>query len=231
MKKIYSTLRILVASCAVLLGSAALCGAWADNSALARMPELPNASTNPGAVNPQVTVSDMRETICRRGWTKTVRPPFSYTNHLKHELLRRAGLPGADIHDFELDHLVSLEIGGAPWDPRNLWLEPLWGKWNAHVKDQLENKLNHLVCDGQLTLADAQYMIATNWIAAYKRYVSPTPLPVTHGWGNNEHYQNHYRGASAAYGAYDAYRLAHRYHRWHHYHKWHSYHEDTPPNK
>ncbi len=228
--------RMLALGLAVLLLGTAVNAASADNAngALAAMPELPNHATNPGAVNPNVTPSDEPETICRRGWTRTVRPPFQYTNKLKHQLLARAGLPGADIHDFELDHLVPLEAGGAPWDPRNLWLEPLWGTWNAHVKDQLENKLNQLVCDHQLSLAEAQYDIATNWIATYKRYVSPTPLPTQNGWGHESH--GGYRAAGVAgagYATYRAYRRYHRYHRWHKYHSWHrgEYHRDTPPRR
>lgn len=225
------SLKALLLVLTVSFATAALPGvACADtaSAALAAMPELPNHATNPGAINPNVTVFDEYATICHRGWTKTVRPPFEYTNKLKHQLLQRAGLPGADIHDFELDHLVSLELGGAPWDPRNLWLEPLWGKWNAHVKDQLENKLNQLVCDHKLALATAQYDIATNWIATYKRYVSPTPLPSQSGWGHKENYHG-YEAAGAGYAAYRAYRVYHHYHR---YHKWHrdEYHRDPPPD-
>ena len=166
----------------LFLGAVASLACGVVYANLASMPELPNATTNPGALNPEVNQSDIYQTICKRGWSRSVRPPFRYTNALKHRLLRQAGLPGTDIHDFELDHLVSLELGGAPWDPRNLWLEPLWGKWNAHVKDQLENKLNHLVCRGQLSLADAQYMIATDWIAAYKRYIASQPKNVKKTW-------------------------------------------------
>ena len=69
---------------------------------------------------------------------------------------------------------MPLGAGGAPSDPRNLWPEP-WEPadgWGADRKDALEYQLNRLVCMGQLSLAEAQQAIATEWIAAYRRYVS-----------------------------------------------------------
>lgn len=75
----------------------------------------------------------------------------------------------------EVDHLISLELGGAN-DERNLWPEPYDGTaWNAHVKDKLENKLHALVCAKTISLTDAQNAIRMNWIAAYKQYVGPDP--------------------------------------------------------
>jgi hypothetical protein len=68
-----------------------------------------------------------------------------------------------------------LELGGNPRDPDNLWPQPWFGQWNARVKDVLEGKLNHMVCKGELTLVEAQRKIATDWIAAYKKFVGPTP--------------------------------------------------------
>ena len=50
------------------------------------------------------------------------------------------------------------------------------GGWGSDTKDQLENRLNHLVCRGKMPLEEAQRMIASNWVAAYKRLISPTPL-------------------------------------------------------
>jgi hypothetical protein len=68
------------------------------------------------------------------------------------------------------DHLISLELGGSN-DIQNLWPESYRTEpWNAHVKDRLEDRLNDLVCAGRLGLADAQRSIATDWIAAYRRY-------------------------------------------------------------
>ena len=106
----------------------------------------------PGVLNPDVTQANIRSTICRHGWTDTIRPPTSYTNALKAKQMRRYREPGS-LSDYQEDHLISLELGGSPTDPRNLWPEPYP---RASEVDQIENALNDQVCSGQLTLAEAQ---------------------------------------------------------------------------
>ena len=106
----------------------------------------------PGALNPAVVPATIRDTICKRGWTKTIRPPTSYTNELKLEQMRAYRRTGGP-HAYQEDHLISLELGGHPTDRRNLWPEPLP---HAYEVDQVENELNDRVCSGKLTLADAQ---------------------------------------------------------------------------
>ena len=133
----------------------------------------PNPSRTPGALNPAVTQRDIYSTICVRGWTRTVRPPEAYTEHLKREQIRLYGYRDRWLRDYEEDHLVPLELGGSPASPRNLWPEPhhVAGGWGSYRKDQLENRLNHLVCRGRITLAVARRAIARNWIAAYRRFM------------------------------------------------------------
>jgi len=106
----------------------------------------------PGALNPDVTQATIRSTICRQGWTKTVRPPPTYTDALKLAQMREYGRTGTP-HDYQEDHLISLELGGHPTDPRNLWPEPYP---RASEVDRIENELNAQVCSGKLPLADAQ---------------------------------------------------------------------------
>jgi hypothetical protein len=106
----------------------------------------------PGVINPAVSQSNIASTVCRHGWTRTIRPPVSYTNALKVKGLRRYRLRGPPSA-FQEDHLISLELGGDPVDPRNLWPEPYP---RASAVDQIENDLNHRVCTGSLSLADAQ---------------------------------------------------------------------------
>jgi hypothetical protein len=61
-------------------------------------------------------------------------------------------------------------LGGSS-DIRNLWPEPYASTlWNAHVKDALEDRLHEMVCNGTIDLHTAQREIASNWIAAYKKY-------------------------------------------------------------
>jgi hypothetical protein len=121
----------------------------------------PDAACTPGAVNPDVSQANIADTICATGWTATVRPPVSRTNGLKTQLIAAYGLPSGTRG--ELDHLVSLELGGAPSDPRNLWVEP--GKI-PNPKDAVENKLNEAVCSGLTPLATAQRTIAASWTTA-----------------------------------------------------------------
>lgn len=129
-----------------------------------------------GGLNQDVTQASILRTICVPGWTASVRPSSSYTNAVKLKLLREAGLPAAEAANYELDHLVPLAVGGHPRDPNNLWLQPWNGEWGAKTKDRLERKLQKLVCSGQLLLADAQSAVRTDWIRAYKRYVTKEDL-------------------------------------------------------
>lgn len=133
--------------------------------------DLPNPRLTPGAINPEVTQGNIDQTICVPGWTKTIRPPAYYTNKLKKKQIAQYGYADANSKHYEEDHLISLEIGGAPRDERNLWPESWNSEWNAHRKDELENKLKKMVCVHEIKLAIAQKAIATDWIRAYKEYV------------------------------------------------------------
>jgi hypothetical protein len=117
-----------------------------------RPPYYADAAQTPGALNPDVTQATIGETICVHGWTRTVRPSSSYTNDLKRRQLAEYGATGI-ASDYQEDHLISLELGGHPSDPRNLWPQPR--PWADRV-DRVENDLNDRVCSGDLTLAEAQ---------------------------------------------------------------------------
>ena len=106
----------------------------------------------PGVLNPDVTQATIGTTICVQGWTHSVRPPTEYTNALKLRQMRAYGEIGPPSA-FQEDHLISLELGGHPTDPRNLWPEPYP---RASRVDAIENALNAQVCNGSLTLAQAQ---------------------------------------------------------------------------
>lgn len=124
---------------------------------------LPDSQCTPGAIDPKVTQDNIHQTICVSGYTQTVRPPVSYTNKLKKEQIANYGYPDTNLKDYEEDHLISLELGGSPDNPDNLWPEP--GE-SPNPKDKIENLCHTKVCDGQISLADAQKQIATNWPTA-----------------------------------------------------------------
>jgi hypothetical protein len=129
---------------------------------------LPRHDLTPGAMDPRVTQSNIRNTICRPGYTATVRPSFEYTNAMKHRLMRLYGVSGS-IHDYELDHLIPLELGGCPKCEANLWPEPRSVFPGASEKDEVESYLHEQVCSGAMRLAEAQQQIAADWYAVYKR--------------------------------------------------------------
>lgn len=124
-----------------------------------------------GAYNPEITQANIAVTICVPGFAKRQRPPRGQIARYKKKLLRRYNRIHATRRhrrDFELDHLIPLELGGASFDPRNLWLEP-WhveGRNGARRKDVFEGRLHRAVCEGRITLKAAQDAITANWMQA-----------------------------------------------------------------
>lgn len=122
---------------------------------------LPDRRCTPGSIDTVVAQANIRSTICTSGYTTTIRPPESQTEHAKFDVSYPAyGLQGATAS--ELDHLVPLELGGSN-DITNLWPEigPI-----PNPKDAVENALNSAVCGGQVTLAAAQSAVARDWETA-----------------------------------------------------------------
>src|SRR5438270_176220 len=116
---------------------------------------LPKPEITPGVFNAAVRQATIRKTICVHGWTRTVRPPVSYTNALKLQQMRLYGETGSPS-DYEEDHFIPLELGGAPRDRKNLWPEP---HSQSRASDPLETSLKVKVCAGTLTLAKARATI------------------------------------------------------------------------
>jgi hypothetical protein len=147
------------------------------------LPGEPDPNLTPGATNPAVTQDSVGSTICVPGWTATVRPPSSYTTSLKRQQIAAYGYGDTNLADYEEDHLIPLELGGAPADPANLWPEPYavaladGTPVGARVKDQLENALRSSVCAGRLALATAQHGIATDWVRAWLALSGSGPAP------------------------------------------------------
>ena len=136
------------------------------SSAQAQTPIRPDSTKTPGATL-AVTVQD----ICTPGYSHKVR---NVPGEVKEQVYESYGIPSHEPGEYEIDHLISLELGGSN-SARNLWPESYWtAPWNAHVKDVLENTLHREVCAGRLPLATAQHDIATDWIAAYQKYFHRT---------------------------------------------------------
>lgn len=119
---------------------------------------LPDSACTPGDV-----METNASKICQQGYAGSVRNvPESEKNQAYAEYGIQTHSPG----EFEVDHLVSLELGGSN-DISNLWPEPASPKPGFHEKDKVENYLHDQVCAGKMSLADAQYQIATNWMTVY----------------------------------------------------------------
>ena len=92
---------------------------------------------------------------------------------MKREVYEEYRITSHESGDYEVDHLIPLELGGSN-STKNLWPEShRTSPWNAQVKDRLDGKLHELVCSGQLDLKTAQRTIASNWSEPYKLHVSP----------------------------------------------------------
>ena len=128
--------------------------------------ELPDATCTPGVANAGVTQANIQQTICSPGYSSGQRKkyaPVSYTDALKRQQIREYGYKDTVPGDYEEDHLISLELGGHPNDPRNLWPE---APHSPNAKDKVEDELHKKVCSGQMTLAEAQRIISTDWTKA-----------------------------------------------------------------
>jgi anti-sigma factor RsiW len=121
---------------------------------------LPQSALTPGAVS-QLTAAE----LCNG-----VRPSRLVTEDVRQQVLGAYGMERVPADAYELDALITPELGGST-DPANLWPQRYYSRvWNAYVKDELERLLPEMVCSQQISLAQAQRDIATDWIAAYKRY-------------------------------------------------------------
>ncbi len=122
---------------------------------------LPDPGFTPGATR-QVALAD----LCAADDDEVVR---NVPSSLQEKIFQEYGIHGAPATEFEVDYLITPGLGGSD-DVRNLWPEPHSSVWNSYVKDQLEDRLHHMVCERKISLNEAQREIASNWIEAYKKY-------------------------------------------------------------
>jgi hypothetical protein len=122
---------------------------------------LADSACTPGAI----LATGTKDAICKSGYAKSVRNvPDSEKNQVYAEYGIKRHTPG----QYEVDHLVSLELGGSN-DISNLWPEAASPKPGFHEKDKVENYLHDQICSGAISLQQAQKEIATNWLAVYNQ--------------------------------------------------------------
>jgi hypothetical protein len=125
--------------------------------------QLPDPNLTPGVVDPETSIKK----ICTPHYTAMIR---NVPESLKKKVFDEYKIDSTS-DKFEIDHLISLELGGTN-DIKNLWPQSYTKQpYNAHIKDALEDRLHALVCKGKLNLSVAQKEISTDWISAYKKYV------------------------------------------------------------
>lgn len=121
----------------------------------------PNPQLTPGATDARVTDANIAQTICVRGYTSTVRNVSVAT---KNRVYAAYGIRSHRSGEYEIDHLIPLEIGGSN-DASNLWPEPEDGSAGARSKDSLEGVMHRAVCSGRVELGEAQRAMASDWYA------------------------------------------------------------------
>lgn len=131
--------------------------------AIAGTPEAVSAPV----LNPDVAQGTIQETICRPGYTHSVRPATSFTNKIKRRLMREEGIRESDTSEWALDHILALTLGGHPRQLANL---QLLTQHDNSRKSRIEVKLTCFVCTGQMSLEQAQTEVVADWRAAYQRY-------------------------------------------------------------
>lgn len=122
---------------------------------------LPDPACTPGDIFPDAT----KDKICVSGYSSSVR---DVPTSVKSAVYAEYGIAHHSSGEFEIDHFVSLELGGSN-DISNLFPEAAAPKPGFHEKDKVENYLHDQVCSGAITLAEAQRQIASNWVAIYDR--------------------------------------------------------------
>lgn len=110
-------------------------------------PIHPDLTCTKGVANPAVTAATLAETICKPGYTSTIRPPASYTDRLKVQQIAAYGFVDKDPSHYREDHWWALEAGGDPRDPQNLWPQPTYTNPNSYSKDSLERAENAYICE------------------------------------------------------------------------------------
>jgi hypothetical protein len=127
-------------------------------------PVVPKSALTPGETR-RVSIDD----VCRGSSEGPADESAAVPASVRQAVFQEYGIRGARVNAYEVDYLITPELGGAN-SIRNLWPQPYSAVWNAHVKDELENRLHGMVCAGEVDLTTAQREISQDWIGAYKKY-------------------------------------------------------------
>jgi hypothetical protein len=170
MKKLLALMLSILLFAATTGTSFAAYGIQAKTSGCVSNNVLPDSACTPGAV-----LTTNASVVCKSGYSASVRDVSTAT---KKKVFAEYGIPWAQHASYEVDHLISLEIGGSN-DIANLWPESSVIPDGSFVKDKLENYLHAQVCKGTLALPEAQREIATDWLTYYNTDILHQLAPST----------------------------------------------------
>jgi hypothetical protein len=149
-------------------------------TAVGRTAAVPTVAFPDARLTPGAAFDATAQQVCTPGYSKSVR---NVSTAEKDQVYRSYGITSDADGQYEVDHLIPLEIGGAN-DIRNLWPEPAEPRPGFHEKDKLEDALHALICNGSLDIHVAQQEVIHNWFASYQLRVlgirpgSEAPAPV-----------------------------------------------------
>jgi len=127
-------------------------------------PVMPKSTLTPGETR-HVSIDE----VCRAETAVAADDSAAVAADVRQAVFQEYGIRGTRANAYEVDYLITPQLGGAN-SIRNLWPQPYSAVWNAHVKDELEDRLHGMVCAGQVDLTTAQKEISQDWIGAYKKY-------------------------------------------------------------
>lgn len=119
----------------------------------------PDPECTPGAIFESAT----KEDVCRSGYSRSVR---NVSSSKKESVYAAYGVGSHEPGEYEVDHFISLELGGSN-DIANLFPEPAEPRPGFHEKDEIENYLHAQVCEGNITLREAQILVSAHWLEVY----------------------------------------------------------------
>lgn len=152
--------------------------AYSQPCSIDHPPILPDLTLSPGAMVTNVPL----DKLTQRGYANVIGGGVRHTTQAtkRRVFIKYFGRVPDNTSDFEIDHIVSLELGGAD-EEANLFPQSYKTfQWNAHTKDRLENRMAALVrweykTNGTeaatVLLHRLQSEILTNWTNAFGKYL------------------------------------------------------------
>ncbi|MFZ0089985.1 MAG: hypothetical protein WAL63_10785 [Solirubrobacteraceae bacterium] len=116
----------------------------------------------PGALN-RAALAHPRKTICRRRYLAKLEAPEAGLRRLKIAMMITYGSAGAPS-TYVLGHVVPVQDGGSPADPKNVWPILRYGWGGALTQAVVANAVHALICAGTVTVRHAAQILEGDWL-------------------------------------------------------------------